>query len=42
VRSLWTLKNGTGIYILSTPKGVMVDRDARFLNLGGEVLCAID
>lgn len=42
VRSLWTLKNGTGMYILSTPKGVMVDRDARFLNLGGEVLCAID
>jgi len=42
VRSLWTIKNGTGIYILSTPKGVMIDRDARILNLGGEVLCAID
>lgn len=42
VRSLWTIKNGTGIYILSTPKGVMIDRGARILNLGGEVLCAID
>lgn len=42
VRSLWTLNNGTGIYILSTPKGIMIDRDARFLNLGGEVLCAIE
>lgn len=42
VRSLWTLKNGSGLYILSTPKGIMIDRDARFLNLGGEILCAID
>lgn len=42
VRSLWTVKNGAGVYILSTPKGVMIDRDARILNLGGEVLCAVE
>lgn len=33
--------NGLGIAILSTPKGVMTDKDARRLNVGGEVLCYI-
>lgn len=42
ISSLWKMKNGKGIFILSTSKGVIVDRDARFLNLGGEVLCAIE
>lgn len=42
ITSLWKMKNGKGIFILSTSKGVLVDRDARFLNLGGEVLCAIE
>jgi small subunit ribosomal protein S8 len=32
---------GAGIVILSTPQGVMTDRDARSLNIGGEVLCSI-
>lgn len=35
------VKNGLGIAIISTSKGVMTDKTARKLNLGGEVLCAI-
>ena len=33
--------NGLGIAILSTPKGVMTDKEARTLNVGGEVLCYV-
>jgi small subunit ribosomal protein S8 len=33
--------NGLGINILSTPKGVLTDRKARELNVGGELLCSI-
>lgn len=33
--------NGLGIWILSTPKGVMSDNEARAANVGGEVLCNV-
>lgn len=33
--------NGLGINILSTPKGVMTDHQAKELNVGGEVLCVV-
>ncbi len=33
--------NGLGIAILSTPKGVMSDNEARAANVGGEVICAV-
>ena len=33
--------SGLGIAILSTPKGVMTDKQARQLNVGGEVLCYV-
>ena len=33
--------NGLGIAIVSTPKGVMTDKEARNLNVGGEVLCYV-
>ncbi|MCH2546821.1 MAG: 30S ribosomal protein S8 [Alphaproteobacteria bacterium] len=33
--------NGLGIAILSTPRGVMSDYDARLANVGGEVLCSV-
>ena len=36
-----TVLNGLGIAIISTSKGLMVDRDARKANLGGEVLAYI-
>ena len=41
VDSLPTVYNGLGISILSTPKGVMSDADARAQNVGGEVLCTV-
>lgn len=33
--------NGTGVAILSTSKGIMTDKKARALNVGGEILCNI-
>lgn len=33
--------NGLGIFILSTPKGVICDYQARKENVGGEVLCSV-
>jgi small subunit ribosomal protein S8 len=41
VDTLPTVFNGMGISILSTPKGVMSDADARTQNVGGEVLCTV-
>jgi len=41
VDTLPTVFNGLGISILSTPKGVMSDQDARAQNVGGEVLCTV-
>lgn len=35
------VKNGLGIAIVSTSKGVMTDKEARAQNVGGEVLCNI-
>jgi small subunit ribosomal protein S8 len=35
------VKNGLGIAIVSTSKGVMTDKDAKTQNVGGEVLCYI-
>jgi len=37
-REIYALKNGFGIAIYSTPKGIMTDREARKNKLGGEVL----
>ena len=34
-------KGGRGIYIISTPLGVMTDKDARHKKLGGEVICQV-
>ena len=33
--------NGLGIAIISTSQGVMTDKEARSLNIGGEVLCYV-
>jgi small subunit ribosomal protein S8 len=41
VKDLKPVKNGLGISILSTPKGVMSDNAARDNNVGGEVLCRV-
>ena len=41
VRDLPTVANGLGVAILSTPKGVMADHEARDQNVGGEILCTV-
>ena len=41
VRALPRINNGLGISILSTPKGVMADHDARDANVGGEIICTV-
>ena len=35
------VRNGLGVTILSTPKGVMSDANAREANIGGDVLCTV-
>jgi len=40
-RELPRVKNGLGIAIVSTPRGLMSDRDARAQNLGGELLAVV-
>ncbi len=39
--SIPKIQNGLGLAILSTPKGVMSDNEARKNNLGGEVICKV-
>ncbi len=39
IKDLPRIYNGLGISILSTPRGVMSDAEARDVNVGGEVLC---
>ena len=41
VAELPRVYNGLGISILSTPKGVMADHEAREANVGGEILCTV-
>src|SRR6201981_1317250 len=41
VRNLPRINNGLGLAILSTPKGVMADHDARDANVGGEIICTV-
>ena len=40
-KSLNPVLRGLGIYVLSTPRGVLSDRTARKENVGGEVLCKV-
>ena len=39
--SLPKINNGLGIAIISTPKGVMSDVDARKQKIGGEIICKV-
>ncbi len=39
--SLPKINNGLGIAIISTPKGVMTDIDARKQRIGGEIICKV-
>jgi small subunit ribosomal protein S8 len=41
IKDLGLVRNGLGVSILSTSKGVMSDQAARSANVGGEVLCRV-
>ena len=41
VRNMPRINHGLGVTIVSTPKGVMADHDARDANVGGEILCTV-
>jgi small subunit ribosomal protein S8 len=41
IKDLPKVSSGLGIAILSTPRGVMSDAEARVANVGGEVLCQV-
>ncbi len=41
VAELPRVRNGLGVAIISTPRGVMSDKQARRENVGGEILCTI-
>ena len=41
IKDLPQVYNGLGISILSTPRGVLSDSEARAANVGGEVLCTV-
>ena len=41
VNEIPQIRNGLGISVVSTPKGVMTDANARAANVGGEVLCRV-
>ncbi len=41
VKNIPRVANGLGVSILSTPKGVMSDAEARTQNVGGEILCRV-
>ena len=36
-----TVRQGLGLSIVSTPKGVMSDANARSNNVGGEIICTV-
>ena len=38
---LKTVKNGLGIYVLSTNQGLLTDKQARLKNIGGEIICEV-
>jgi small subunit ribosomal protein S8 len=41
VKNLPRINNGLGMSVLSTPKGIMADHDAREANVGGEILFTV-
>jgi small subunit ribosomal protein S8 len=41
IKDIAQVRNGLGIAIVSTPKGVMTDANARAAIVGGEVLCTV-
>jgi len=41
VRHIKPVRNGYGIAVISTPKGLMTDKEARKQKIGGEIICKV-
>ncbi|HEY6050873.1 MAG TPA: 30S ribosomal protein S8 [Thermoanaerobaculia bacterium] len=41
VKDIEAVRRGLGVNVLSTPKGILADRNARRENVGGEVICTV-
>lgn len=41
VKDFGHVRNGLGIWVVSTNRGVLSDRECRQLNIGGEVICSV-
>ena len=41
VNEIPLVQNGLGVNVLSTSRGILVDREARKLRIGGEILCSL-
>lgn len=41
VKKISPVLNGLGVAIISTSKGLMTDKEARYKNIGGEVICHV-
>lgn len=41
-KNFWKINNGKGTLIISTPKGLLTDNEARFYNIGGELICYVE
>jgi len=40
-KAMAPVRKGLGIHVLSTPKGILVDREAQKANVGGELICSV-
>jgi len=40
-KKIWPVRSGYGLAIISTPKGLMTDKEARKQGVGGEVICEV-
>ena len=40
-QSVTPIRKGLGINVLSTPRGILVDREAQRANVGGELICSV-
>ena len=40
-KSMAPVRKGLGVHVLSTPKGILVDREAQKVKVGGELICSV-
>jgi small subunit ribosomal protein S8 len=40
-KAMAPVRKGLGVHVLSTPKGILVDREAQKAKVGGELLCSV-